>query len=298
MSVFSVFHLWAFPWKVYDIRRSEIVASESAPGSLPDPKTAYQGGRFGQRALADAFNPWDLVKAVGRSFRWAAVGHRRRTEDRSYKTSHRFTSLEPTRNQITAFQNTPGDPGGNDSFDLPPGQIQHTYLQKPSHYTPLSVEEDSDRLLNHAQPTPSSPPGTYPRPMERLAPRSPALASRTGDIGTMGAYDAPPTSTYPQPHKHTYQDSSGHLERPGYGGASSAPECGSSLESQDTSYHSPASSMRKVTPTTIPPDPTPLGPPGRKSSEQAEWDMWAGAHQRGEDERDLGGGHGVSDNRF
>ncbi|KAL9130147.1 MAG: hypothetical protein Q9217_001582 [Psora testacea] len=292
MSIFSIFHFWAFPWKAYDIRRSAIVVAESAPGFLPDPKTAYQGGRLGHKALMDAFNPWDLVKAVGRGFKWAAVGRRRRMEDISYKSSHQSAGLEPTRNQFTAFQNSPGQ---KNPFDLPSSQGQNTYLKKTPRYTPLSAEEDSDRLLMHAQPNPSSAPLTYPRPMERLPPRSPALGAHTGDIGTLGTYDPPP-STYHLPHKHTYQDSSGHLAATDYGIASTPPER-KSLESQDTSYRSPARSERRVTPTTVPPDSTPLGPPGR-SSEQTEWDMWASAHQRGEDERDLGGGHGVGDNRF
>ena len=292
MSIFSIFHLWAFPWQVYDIRRSQIVASESAPGFLPDPKTAYQGGRYGQRALMDAFNPWDLVKAVGRAFKWAAVGRRRRMEDISYKNSHQSTALEPTRNQFTAFQNP-----GNDSFDLPPGQRgQNSYLQKPSRYAPLPEQEDSDRLLAHAQSNPtSSAPESYPRPMSRSPARDPALGAKHGDIGT---YDPAPIASHHY-HHPSYQDPSGHLAPIEYGVTPTAhPETGS-LDSQDTSYHSPGRSERRVTPTTLPPDTTPLGPAGRKSSDQAEWDMWAGVRSdRGEDERDLGGGHGVGDNRF
>ena len=294
MAIFSVFHLWAFPWKVYDIRRSAIVASESAPGFMPDPKTAYQGGRFGERALMDAFNPWDLMKAIGRGFRWAAIGRRRRMDDISYKSSRQETGLEPTRNQFTAFENT-------DSSYHHHSHSQEYYNGAPSlqqsshHYRNLSADEDDARLLAYAQPDPTSTnPNIYPRPMDRAPPRDPALASSTGDLGTAGMYDP-----YARAHS-PYQDPSGHLAPGNHGVASLTPERGS-LESHDTSYHSPGSAAsrkgeRKVTPTTLPPDATPLGPPGRRSAEQAEWDEWGGL--RGEDERELGAGHGLRDNRF
>ncbi|KAK4695377.1 hypothetical protein P7C71_g2364, partial [Lecanoromycetidae sp. Uapishka_2] len=144
MAFFSIFHLWAFPWRVYDIRRSEIVASESAPGMNLDPKTAYQGGPFGSRALMDAFNPWDLIKNVGRGFRWFFKGRKTRMEDISYKDSTQNTGLEPTRNQVTAFQ------AGQPSFDEPGGPIPPPYMaggSKPGRYQPLSDQEDSDHLL-------------------------------------------------------------------------------------------------------------------------------------------------------
>ena len=299
MAMFSIFHLWAFPWTVYDINRSNIVASESAPGFLPDPKTAYQGGKFGEQALMEAFNPWDLIKAVGRGFRWAAVGRRRRMEDISYKTSQ-GVGLEPTRNQFTAFDSMNG--GGVDD------QHGTAYYNDPSPPKHLDANEDKHRLLANAQSNPTS---DFPRPMSRHPPRDPALGlSNTGDIGT--AKTSVPYSPSP------YADSHGQLTPTitttttnEYGIAT--PES-SSLGVSDTGYHPPRSPAhsrnvsgessihshrknRSVTPTTIPPDAMPLGPPGRKSSEHAEWEMYGGRGQ-GEDERALGGGHGVGDNRF
>lgn len=267
MAIFSVFHLWAFPWQVYDIRRSQIVASESAPGFLPDPKTAYQGGPFGIRALMDVFNPWDLVKAVSRGFKWFAIGRRRRMEDISYKApSQGGSGLEPTRNQFTAF-----NPAAN-TFDEAPS---HPYAgpNKPSRYHPLSEEEDSDTLLSHAQANPIDSAPTYPRPMERLPHRVPPSAAQ-GDISTAHTYDTPRYD--PPTYSHPGQQSGTR-----------------SLDSQDTSYHGSA----RLTPGP-PPDAHPLGPPGRKSHEQEEWEYYDGAQGRGESERDLGGGHGVGDNRF
>ena len=293
MAIFAVFHLWAFPWTVYDVHRSNIVAAESAAGFMPDSKTAYQGGRFGERALMDAFNPWDLIKAVGRGFRWAAVGHRRRMDDISYKTPQ-GTGLEPTRNQFTAFQPLDDNAfGDHDSTAYNPKQ-QNYYAQ----------DGDEDRLLTNAQSNPAS---NYPRPMSRHPPRDAALhLHNASDIGTAAPYDPYKRSKSP------YQDSSGHLAPNGrpmdYGIIT--PET-SSLGSQD-GYNAPSRSQphsrnvsgesarreMNLTPSSqLPPDQTPLGPPGRKSAEHAEWERYGGRGQ-GEDERDLGGGHGVGDNRF
>ena len=265
MAIFSVFHLWAFPWKVYDVRRSQIVASESAAGFFPDPKTAYQGGLFGTKALMDAFNPWDIIKAVGRGFNWAFVGRKRRMEDISYKNPAQGTGLEPTRNQITAFET------GIHSFDGT-DRPSHPFVQggKPGRYQPLSEEEDSDRLLAHAQSNPEAP---YPRPMERLPHFN---AGAGGDIGTMGTYD-PPTARAPTRHQEHGQEYAVTDLR--------------SLDEQDTGYHG---ARGRVTPVP-PPDQHPLGPPGA-TTHRNEWDLWDGAR---ENERDLGGGdHGIGDNRF
>lgn len=266
MAIFSVFHLWAFPWRVYDVRRSQIVASESAAGFFPDPKTAYRGGAFGSKALMDAFNPWDIIKAVGRGFKWFMVGRKTRMEDISYKNTAQGTGLESTRNQITAFETA------THSFDGASGP-PHPFAQggKPGRYHPLSEEEDSDRLLAHAQSNPEAP---YPRPMERL----PHL-NGGGDMGTMGVYDPPNPRAQAYPttrHQEPGQEYEVTDER--------------SLEEQDTGYHG---ARRRATPVP-PPDPHPLGPPGGRSNED-EWSMWGGAR---ENERDLGGGHGVGDNRF
>lgn len=152
MAIFAVLHLWAFPWQVYDIRRSAIVASESVPGFLPDPQTAYRGGRLGHRALMDAFNPWDIIKAVGRGFRWIAIGRKRRTEDTSYKGHTHSASLEPTRNQFTAFEAAKW--GSREELA---GPFAATNTPQPSRYSlrkTVSHEDDFDELLHHAQANP------------------------------------------------------------------------------------------------------------------------------------------------
>jgi hypothetical protein len=282
MAIFSVFHLWAFPWKVYDVRRSPIVASESVPGLYTDPRNTYHGGPFGIKALIDAFNVWDLIKNVGRGFRWFMKGRKTRETDVSYKSNGR---LEPTRNALTAFRS-------DDEHTLNPlneghGVNTEPYIGggKPGRYQPLSDDgEYEDRLTSHPQPVPFDPisNNAYPRPMERLPHRRDPSGSQ--EHGVVGIYDPPP----PVKNQLPYPDTSAAFSQP-------------SLGSQDTSYHGARDSHRdssRLTPVP-PPDPHPLGPPGRMSYEQDEWDDFVGdtAAER-EDERHLGGEHGVRDNRF
>lgn len=225
MALFSIFHLWAFPWKVYDIRRSQIVASESTPGYLPDPKTAYRGGPFGIYAMLDVFNPWDLIKAVGRGFRWFAVGRRHREQDISYQTSKQGTGLEPTRNDPSNRRN--GDP--NNPYDNDPA-LHQSFAgtgAKPARYHPLAEDEDAT-LLSHAQSVPHSGPSDslYPRPGMRLPDQH-----TTGDIGAMGIYNDHPD------HLRTMHPTSGTMRRHDHQQQSGIITNSRPLEDLDTGYH-------------------------------------------------------------
>lgn len=75
MAVFAVLHLFAFPWR-----------KPYGPQSAKGPELwRSQGGPYGIYAYVDAFNPWDILKAVARGFRWLFVGRRQRKADRSYQ---------------------------------------------------------------------------------------------------------------------------------------------------------------------------------------------------------------------
>src|SRR6202012_33518 len=65
MAIFATLHLWAFSWKPYANAGTDADLDPSYYG----PKITYQGGPLGLKALSQALNPWDLLKAVGRSFR-------------------------------------------------------------------------------------------------------------------------------------------------------------------------------------------------------------------------------------
>ncbi|KAI4140574.1 MAG: hypothetical protein L6R39_005744, partial [Caloplaca ligustica] len=185
MAIFSVFHLFAFPWTVYDIRRSAIVASESAPGFLPDPNTAYLGGRLGTKALLDAFNPWDLIKAVGRGFRWFAVGRRRREQDISYQS---YKISRPVNVNSSNDVGAEGPPLPSVPFTAGGSSKQGRYHQL-QHGADFE-DGDDRRLLSHQQAVPlSDSANVYPRPGMRLP----------DDIDREDFYDAP----QPQPPTHS-----------------------------------------------------------------------------------------------
>ncbi|KAF2100934.1 DUF300-domain-containing protein, partial [Rhizodiscina lignyota] len=72
MACFAILHIFAFSSKPYNI---------SNPANASDPSMKYHGFFY---ALIDAFNPWDIVKALARSMRWLFVGYRKRENDESY----------------------------------------------------------------------------------------------------------------------------------------------------------------------------------------------------------------------
>ena len=103
MAIFSVVHLWAYPWRDYDLRQSRITTSEPDPHLVCERATSYSGGIWGTSALLDAFNPWDTVKGVARAFQWFVMGRRTREQDVSYTNSGLAIPLQPVR-KVFALQ--------------------------------------------------------------------------------------------------------------------------------------------------------------------------------------------------
>ena len=79
-------HLWCYSWLPYDITRNK---SECISGEVPEAR--YQGGMLGYKAFLQAANPWDIIKAIGRGFKFAAVGYSSRDQehDKQYETDPR-----------------------------------------------------------------------------------------------------------------------------------------------------------------------------------------------------------------
>lgn len=107
MLIFSILHLWAFAWKPY---------ATASPGArvtdfYGNDKASDERGRGGFQALADAMNPFDLLKAIGRSARWLAVGRRKRTQDPSYQQPHEAIGLQPPESEVTTNVTTTAYPG-------------------------------------------------------------------------------------------------------------------------------------------------------------------------------------------
>ncbi|KAF2112556.1 organic solute transporter Ostalpha-domain-containing protein [Lophiotrema nucula] len=76
MAIFSILHLFAFPWAPYDLKRTVPDSADAAKHYVHGPA----------RALLSAFNPWDIIKALARGTRWLFVGARHRQNDISYQT--------------------------------------------------------------------------------------------------------------------------------------------------------------------------------------------------------------------
>jgi hypothetical protein len=89
MAFFSIFHIWSFSWKPYTLGSKEQL-SETIAGEGPA-KSSYQGGFLGMRAIFDAFNGWDMLKATGRSARWLVKGRKTRHDDSSYSLKRKST---------------------------------------------------------------------------------------------------------------------------------------------------------------------------------------------------------------
>lgn len=103
MAIFSILHIFSFPWTPYVIGSAAYV---KAYGHLKEtPK--YYGGPLGIKATIDCFNPWDIVKAVGRSTRWLFVGRKHRLEDVSYQHTTAPHKLDHLHRQATTQQMSP-----------------------------------------------------------------------------------------------------------------------------------------------------------------------------------------------
>lgn len=151
MALFAILHFFAFPWHPYVLKNQQ--ASDDP--QYINGQIAYHGGPLGIKALIEAFNPWDLVKAVGRGFRWLFVGYKNRTNDPSYLnqdgTSFSLKVSGPPAPEtsipgpnVTSY----GDTAGLDAAYHPASQYESS--------------EEGQQLLSHAQSNPSSP---HPPPL-------------------------------------------------------------------------------------------------------------------------------------
>lgn len=178
MFFFSLLHIVAFPWKPYDIRKS------------PDPAAHYEGGLLGWRAFLDAFNPWDIIKASARGFRWLFIGRRHREDDSSYREATKMKNFEQDRRQEGAGGPTipsGGLDGAKDSRDGRP-----MYGRKGS-----DVSEDHAGLLSNAQDIPTIN-VRAPSPFRDVSPDT-RLTREDSPYGAAPSYHAAP---YPRESVH------------------------------------------------------------------------------------------------
>jgi hypothetical protein len=168
MAIFSVLHLFAFPWQPYS-KKSE---ASKYPLSVSDPDgpevNDLDGLGPGQRvslavkALIDAMNPWDLVKGFARGMRWLFVGRKNRENDISYKVSSfdinspsnfNDMSLEPTGLADNGYKGNQGLPIAN--------EFRRSKFGIPSESARKEEGEEGAGLIAHAQPNPLNPSSGY-----------------------------------------------------------------------------------------------------------------------------------------
>lgn len=168
MSIFATVHIWAFSWKPYDIKKN------------PVPGATYQGGTLGLKALLDAFNLWDVVKAAARSFRWLFHGRKFRQGDVSYQAATGSPVKDLGDEEDTSYRGP--QPLYQYAHDQEMGVLPHQVAggrrPPPSHALQRMTSDPSDDqrgLLSHAQSNPQSS-----NPLPPYVP--------SGDLGQPGRY--------------------------------------------------------------------------------------------------------------
>ncbi|OKL57748.1 hypothetical protein UA08_07106 [Talaromyces atroroseus] len=146
MAIFAILHFFAFPWQPYRLKNQQ--ASEN-PQYIKG-QIAYHGGPLGIKAFIESFNPWDLVKATGRGFRWLFVGYKKRTNDISYMNRDDSAFSLKASDDHDAQTSIPGP---NVTAYTGPAGINTAY-HPASQYDPY--DEEGQNLLSHAQDNPHS----------------------------------------------------------------------------------------------------------------------------------------------
>lgn len=205
MALFAIFHIFAFSWRPYVLGSAKFIASTAADGK-PTPDR-YKGGPMGVLAIVDAFNPWDMVKAIGRSARWLFVRRKHRHLDASYQSTRMDSNIKPA-----------GPARMHDDVD------GSTAYQPSRPYQ--SVADDHETLLSAPQPMPMGPAqydsrarGSSPYRLdgdEYFEPSDIGLAHSTQDSGRK-VMSAPSQSadSYPPPYPVAQHQDGSYLNEQG-----------------------------------------------------------------------------------
>jgi hypothetical protein len=240
MAVFAVLHLYAFPWNPYDLAKSH----EALPQGDHIPRAKPKRYTYGPtRALLDALNPWDIVKAVGRGLRWLFYGSRHRKSDPSYQTK-----LETMSHESTGYTGPTFAGNGEPAMETASRPGKNKLAGKDGF-----ADSDTSALLSHAQTNPyvhqSSHSNFGLSSFDR--PANPDSLPAAPTSGEEHGVAAPESRPYPQHGRYSF-------------------------ESQDTTYHGvthdsgPRSSSRRTYEVNV----------GRPvQGHDAQWDMFAGATQ-------------------
>lgn len=192
MAFFAFFHIWSFSWKPYTIGSKEQLSETIAGEGMA--KLTYHGGFLGTRALWDAFNGWDMLKATGRSARWLFKGRKTRHNDSSYSLNRKDTdesNFGAQGQKLNNLNNQTAYTGG--AGKLPP-------------YSGLGDEEGANLLANSQSMPTSQPAGFHTAgPYDSTNISDIGLATSSYDDKYHGRYDPPSQPPPPQQQQHFYQ---------------------------------------------------------------------------------------------
>ncbi|KAI0485279.1 DUF300-domain-containing protein [Xylariaceae sp. FL0804] len=163
MALFSILHLWAFPYSPYhESAKTSFYPSPDPTLGMPHHENEHglkQGGFMGFKAIGDALNMWDFIKAFGRGLRWLFVGVRHRHADPSYQGKGQNGDTSYPMNSYGA-----NDAGAKSTDHLPiASQFRKSTFGvpstggRPSRRMP-PVREESAGLIDNAQSNPNSSP--------------------------------------------------------------------------------------------------------------------------------------------
>lgn len=150
MALFAIFHIFAYPHAPYrpGAHHSGEANAFKYPTGDPDDLGPNQGGFLGARALLDALNPWDIVKAFGRGIRWMFVGARRRKQDTSYARD--ALALQAHAAEVEVGR-------GEDTTYRPPQGLPIAEEFSRRKFNPNATEYDGEEnagLISHAAANP------------------------------------------------------------------------------------------------------------------------------------------------
>ena len=151
MALFAIFHIFAYPHAPYKpgAHHSGEAGASKYPTGDPDDLGPKQGGFMGARALLDALNPWDIVKAFGRGIRWMFVGAHRRKEDASYARDARDAlALQAHAAEVEVGR-------GEDTAYRPPMNLPIAEEFSRRKFSPAEYDgEENAGLISHAAANP------------------------------------------------------------------------------------------------------------------------------------------------
>jgi hypothetical protein len=159
MAIFSVLHIFAYPWSPYTARGATALNAKTSTydgfNSAHD-LAPNQGGTFGIAAMIDAMNPIDIIRAFARGVRWLFVGFKHRQSDVSYKLDAHADQTFPLQTTLsdTAYTGV-GSEHQNRTLPIANQFRRSRFDMGKAHHA--SEADEVAALMQNAQPNPKTP---------------------------------------------------------------------------------------------------------------------------------------------